>query len=177
MKDITIEEKPHRPDGPKNRAVFLDRDGVITDNSEHYYLTRPEDLALNPGVIETLKELQERGYLLIMITNQGGIATGSNTVENVEEVHRHLLGLLRREGITLEEIYYCPHHQDVEACLCRKPFPLMLEKGLARFRIDAERSYFIGDSDRDMEAGESAGVQPVRVDANGDLRNVLQRIP
>ena len=159
----------HQP----NKAVFLDRDGVITDNSEHYYLTRPEDLVLNPGVIETLKELRERGYLLIMITNQGGIATGDNTVENVKAVHRHLLELLGREGISLEEIYYCPHHQEVEACLCRKPYPLMLEKGLARFRVDAGRSYFIGDSERDVEAGKAAGVQTVRVESNGDLRKVL----
>jgi D-glycero-D-manno-heptose 1,7-bisphosphate phosphatase len=156
-----------------HKAVFLDRDGVLTDNTVQYYLTRPEDLVLNPGVIETLMELRDRGFLLIVITNQGGISTGANTKENVEKVHARLLELLESAGIRLEEIYYCPHHQKTEACLCRKPLPLMLEKALARFRIEPGASWFIGDSDRDMEAGKAAGVQPVQVEANSDLRRVL----
>lgn len=158
------------------KAIFLDRDGVICDNSTHYYITRKEEFTLNPGVIDTLSVLKKQGYVFIMITNQGGISTGRNTHENVARVHRHMHLLLEDRGIILEEIYYCPHHDSQEACLCRKPLPLMLEKAMARFGIDPASSYFIGDSERDAEAGKTAGVQPILVQANGDLREVLKQI-
>ncbi|HER09321.1 MAG TPA: HAD family hydrolase [Bacteroides sp.] len=158
------------------KAIFLDRDGVLCDNSKHYYITTPEAFTLNPGVIEALSVFRDRGYMLIVITNQGGISTGRNTMENVERVHRHMRELLQREGITLDEIYYCPHHADNENCLCRKPLPLMLEKAMARFGIDPEASYFIGDSERDMEAGEAAGIPSIRVPSNGNLTEVLEQI-
>jgi D-glycero-D-manno-heptose 1,7-bisphosphate phosphatase len=159
-----------------NKAVFLDRDGVLCDNSRHYYITRKEEFRLNPGVIEALTVFRDKGYLLLVITNQGGISTGHNTMENVERVHGYMRSLLQEEDITLEEIYYCPHHSDNENCLCRKPLPLMLEKGLARFRIDPAASYFIGDSERDIQAGEAAGIPSILVDANGNLMDVNGRI-
>ncbi len=158
------------------KAIILDRDGVICDNSEHYYITRKEDLRLNPGVTETLSALKQRGYIFIMITNQGGIATGHNTHENVEQVHRYMRSLLENAGIILEDIYYCPHHDSVEACLCRKPLPLMLEKAMARFGIDPGNSWFIGDSERDMEAGKAAGVRTIQVESNGNLTKILEQI-
>ena len=159
-----------------NKAVFLDRDGVLCDNSRHYYITRKEEFRLNPGVIEALSVFRDKDYLLIVITNQGGISTGHNTMENVERVHGYMSSLLQNEGITLEEIYYCPHHSDNENCLCRKPLPLMLEKGLARFRIDPAASYFIGDSERDIQAGKAAGIPSILVEANGNLMEVVDRI-
>lgn len=158
------------------KAVFLDRDGVLCDNSSHYYITREEELTLNPGVIEALTFFRDRGYMLIVITNQGGISTGHNTVESVERIHRYMKELLEKEGITLDEIYYCPHHPDNGNCLCRKPLPLMLEKALARFGIDPEASYFIGDSERDVEAGEAAGIPSIRVPSNGNLAEVTEQI-
>ena len=160
----------------KERAVFLDRDGVISDNSQHYYLTREEDFRFNPGVVETLSELGKRGYLLIVITNQGGISLGKNTIENVDRIHEHMRKLFMESGVEIAEIYYCPHHIDNEACLCRKPMPLMLEKAMARFRIDRSASWFIGDSDRDMKAGKAAGLNTLLVESNGNLLKVLERI-
>ena len=156
--------------------IFLDRDGVLVDNSEYYYITRPDQLRLNPGVIEALSELKQKGYRFVVITNQGGISQGVNTHESVARVHEHMRQLLAEGGIELEEIYYCPHHSDNENCLCRKPLPLLLEKAIARFGVDKERSWFIGDSHRDIEAGHAAGVLTLQVIPNGDLREVLPEI-
>ncbi len=168
------ESAPEKP--TTGKFIFLDRDGVICDNSEHYYITRPEEFRLNPGVIEALSELKSRGYRFMMVTNQGGISKGKNTHESVAEVHRHMQTLLSEGGIELEEIYYCPHHSDNEACLCRKPLPLLLEKGIARFGADRDRSWFIGDSGRDTEAGKAAGLNTLQTEPNTDLRQILLTI-
>lgn len=158
------------------RAIFLDRDGTINSNRDHYYVWRAEDLSLNPGVIEALRELKLRGYLLIVITNQGGISKGDYTVDDVEALHAHLRSMLEQEGVTMDEIYYCPHHSDRERCLCRKPSPLMIEKAMARFGIDPALSWMIGDSRWDIEAGKAAGLRTILIESNSDLREVLGKI-
>jgi D-glycero-D-manno-heptose 1,7-bisphosphate phosphatase len=159
-----------------NRAIFLDRDGTLNNNRDHYYIWRTGDLHLNPGVIETLSELKARGYLLIVITNQGGISKGEYSLEDLESLHARLRSHLEQQGVELDEIYYCPHHSDQERCLCRKPLPLMIEKAMARFDIDPSLSWMIGDSERDMEAGKAAGLRTIRVASNGDLRRALEEI-
>ena len=159
-----------------HKAIFLDRDGVICNNKEYYYITRLEEFEINPGVVVALSELQQRGYIFIVITNQGGISQGENTTESVDRIHNYMTGILYYEGIVIQEIYYCPHHSDNEACLCRKPLPLMIEKALARCDIDPLQSYFIGDSERDVEAGEAAGLQTILIKSNSDLRQVLDKI-
>ena len=158
------------------KAIFLDRDGTINNNCDHYYIWRSEELLLNPGVIETLAELQSRGYMLIVISNQGGISKGEFSSDDVDALHLHLRSMLEKEGIILDEIYYCPHHHMVEACLCRKPQPLMILKALARFNIDPAVSWMIGDAERDIEAGKAAGLQCIRIEANSDLRSILEQI-
>jgi D-glycero-D-manno-heptose 1,7-bisphosphate phosphatase len=158
------------------KAIFLDRDGTLNNNSEHYYVWRREELQLNPGVGEALAELQGKGYLLIVISNQGGISKGEFSRSNVEDVHAQLRMLLEKEGVYLDEIYYCPHHSKVEACLCRKPQGLMIQKAMARFGIDPSSSWMIGDAERDVEAGKAAGIQTLQVEPNGDLRKVLDDI-
>ena len=158
------------------KVIFLDRDGVLTDNSVHYYITAPSQLRLNPGVIEALYVLKNEGFRFIVITNQGGISQGMNTHESVAQVHDHLRQLLNEGGVELDEIYYCPHHSDNEACLCRKPLPLLLEKAIARFNVDNEASWFIGDSERDMSAGKAAGLHTLLITPNSDLRLVSDRI-
>ena len=158
------------------KAIFLDRDGTINNNCDHYYIWHKEELLLNPGVGEALTELRSRGYMLIVITNQGGISKGEFTAEDVEAVHVHLRSMLEREGVSLDEIYYCPHHSMVESCLCRKPQPLMIEKALTRFGIDPLSSWMIGDAERDVEAGKAAGLRTILIEANSDLREVLGKI-
>ena len=158
------------------KAIFLDRDGTINNNCDHYYIWHKEELLLNPGVIETLSELRLRGYLLIVITNQGGISKGEFTAEDVDALHMHLRSMLEQEGVILDEIYYCPHHSMVETCLCRKPQPLMIEKALARFGIDPASSWMIGDTERDVEAGNAAGLRTILIEPNSDLRKILELI-
>ena len=159
-----------------NKAIFLDRDGVINRSDDTCYIYRPEDFVINEGVVEALQELQKRGYLLIVITNQGGISRGIYTHKDVERLHRIMLDEFGKSGITIDEIYYCPHHPELEECLCHKPRSLMLEKALARFRVDPGNAYFIGDSERDAEAARNAGVHPVKVDCNQDLRTVVNKL-
>lgn len=159
-----------------NKAVFLDRDGVINNPFKNYYVYKEEHLVINKGVIEALQELQEKDYLLIIISNQGGISKGIYTIEQTDRVHQKLQQNLEMHGIHLSAIYYCPHHSKKEKCLCRKPEPLMLEKAMALFNIDPELSYFIGDKKTDMEAGKRAGIKPIRVRKNQDLRKILKKI-
>jgi len=160
----------------KNKAVFFDRDGVINDDTGHYYVHRTEDLRINPGVVECMQALQKMGYMLIIITNQGGIARKKYSFADTDAFHKELLGRLEDKGVSISDIYYCPHHHTIEKCLCRKPEPLMLEKAMARYDINPSSSYFIGDKESDMEAGRRAGVHGILIAANSDVRAVLKQI-
>lgn len=152
------------------KAVFLDRDGVLNNEESNYYIFRTEEFFLNEGIIEALRELRDRGYIFIVITNQGGISKGFYTHTDVLNVHSKLLRLLRKENIELAEIYYCPHHNDNENCLCRKPKSISIEKALARFDIDPDSSYFVGDRDTDIQAATKAGLHTIKVESNQDMR-------
>src|ERR1035437_1374201 len=158
-----------------NKAVFIDRDGVINiERGEYTYLLY--DFVLTDGLIDALKSFIVKGYLLIVITNQGGIAKNIYSIYDVENIHNFLKTTLEKEGIKLTEIYYCPHHPDFGNCLCRKPGSLMLEKAIARFDIDASKSYFIGDNDRDVEAGKAAGVNTIKIEPNSGLLGRINQI-
>jgi D-glycero-D-manno-heptose 1,7-bisphosphate phosphatase len=157
-----------------NKAVFFDRDGVINSDEGFYYVHRIADFTLNPDVAETLKIIADAGYKLILISNQGGVGKGEYSCTDVDELHEHLQSLLRQKGVELDEIYYCPHHPQSSACLCRKPSPLMVEKALARFDIDPSASFLFGDSDRDVEAGKAAGIEAsFKISKNGSLKACL----
>ncbi|MBA3704394.1 MAG: HAD-IIIA family hydrolase, partial [Bacteroidetes bacterium] len=115
-----------------NKAIFLDRDGVI--NVERGYTNLLKDFVILPDLFEVLKIFQKMGYLLIVISNQSGIAKGLYKQEEVEVLHKYLVEELKKNKITLSEIYYCVHHPDVSRCICRKPDSLFVEKALARFK-------------------------------------------
>ena len=159
-----------------NKAIFLDRDGVINNDSGHYYIYKIEDFKINEGIIESLQKFQENNYLLIIISNQSGISKGIYTIEQVEEVHNYLKTFLKKHNIELTEIYYCPHHSSNEKCLCRKPNTLLLEKAIARFNIDVSSSFLIGDGDRDIEAGNKVGLHTIKVDANENILKYCEKI-
>ena len=158
------------------KAIFFDRDGTLNNNQDNYYIWKPENLQLNAGVVETLLELKDRGYMLIVITNQGGVAKEEYSMDDVEQLHDHLCLILEKAGVVLDEIYTCPHHHSIEACLCRKPLPLMIEKAIARYGIDPAQSWFVGDSNRDQEAGIASDIKTILIESNSDLRQVLDRI-
>ena len=155
-----------------NKAIFLDRDGVINEEVGDY-VYELENLVIIEGLAETLLALQEKGFLLIVITNQSGIAKGIYGHKEVEAIHNSILKDLKGKGIEITAFYYCPHHPDHSKCLCRKPGSMMVEKAIAQFNIDPSASYFVGDRDRDVEAGEAAGVKGVKIVANTGLQPLM----
>lgn len=160
----------------KNKAVFLDRDGVLNRELGDY-VCRTEDFQVLEHNFLPLKKLQDSGYLLIVITNQGGLAKGWYTQEILDNMHMCLKEAYAANGIQLADIYYCNHHPEYNGkCLCRKPGSLMIEKALARFEIDPSRSYFIGDRERDVIAGEQAGVKGILINSDQPISEVLDQI-
>ena len=135
------------------KAIFLDRDGTI--NVEKDYLFRISDFGFLPGVIPALRMLQEAGYLLIIITNQSGIARGYYTEDDYQKLNNWMVETLSSQGVKISGAYYCPHHPTATVekyrvdCDCRKPKLGMYEKAIADFNIDLCLSYAIGDKIRD----------------------------
>jgi len=156
-----------------NKAVFFDRDGVINYEVGNY-VYEIDKFKINPGVIQCLHELQNKNYLIIIITNQGGIAKKLYSREDVIQLHDHMISLFEKKNICITEIYYCPHHSRFENCICRKPDSLMLEKAISRFNIDKAKSYFFGDKITDYEAGIKAGLHSVKVEKNSNLLKVKE---
>jgi D-glycero-D-manno-heptose 1,7-bisphosphate phosphatase len=159
-----------------SKAVFFDRDGVINSDFDRYYIFRPDDVILNPGIPELLRNLNDRGYLLIVISNQGGISKGVYSQEDVEKTNERIIDLLKPFKVKIEEIYYCTHFHEIEKCICKKPDTLMIEKAICRFKIDPSISYFIGDRETDMEAGRKAGLKTIKVEPNQDMAPLIFKI-
>jgi D-glycero-D-manno-heptose 1,7-bisphosphate phosphatase len=157
------------------KAIFLDRDGVLNRELGHY-VTSVDDFEVLPTVPAALLLAAKSGYLLIIISNQGGVAKGLYTMEQVLEMHAKLEFEANKMGVHIAEGYYCPHHPDVEPCLCRKPQSLMVQQAIERFDIDPKLSFMIGDKQRDMEAAEGAGVKGVLMPSNTNLLDVMKRI-
>ena len=139
----------------KNKAVFLDRDGVI--NIDKNYVYKIEDFEFVDGIFEKLRDYQKRGYLLIVVTNQSGIGRGYYTEEDFQKLTSYMLSELEKEGIKIAKVYHCNHSPE-EGCECRKPNPGMLLKAKEEFNIDMKNSIMIGDKESDMEACKRAGV-------------------
>lgn len=159
----------------KQKAIFLDRDGTI--NKYVGFLRNIDDFELIEGVAEAIKFINQSGYLAIVVTNQPVIARGEVTWEELNEIHKKMATLLGKEGAYVDGIYICPHHPDKGFegerpeykidCDCRKPKPGLLLQAAKDFNIDLSESYMIGDSHRDVEAGENAGVKKsIRVEEN-----------
>jgi len=159
-----------------NKAVFLDRDGVLNEDRGTYTF-RIADFRVLPGVWEALRAWQEKGYLLIVITNQGGIAKGLYSPADVDEVHQHFSTLCADHGIQIQSFWYSPNHDVVSRSLDRKPGSLLLERALYREQVDPAISYMIGDKERDIEAGRQAGTRTIHVPTNGNLASIITDIP
>lgn len=157
------------------KVVFLDRDGVINIERGEYTF-EIEDFKPVEGLFEALKVLKEKGFEFIVITNQGGISKGIYNPNDVINVHCCMQQWFKDANISLLDIYYCPHHSFVEKCICRKPDSLMLEKAIAKYNVNIEKSYFIGDSRRDELAGQKVGLKTIRVTANENLNNYINQI-
>jgi D-glycero-D-manno-heptose 1,7-bisphosphate phosphatase len=133
-------------------AIFIDRDGTLIEDED--YLADPAKMRVFDFSMEALQILREKGYLLIIITNQSGVGKGLLTEDDVHAVHAALRREIR-DGI--DAFYYCPHRPD-ESCLCRKPGLGMIEQAAADFPIDIANSWFVGDKQIDIETGFNAGM-------------------
>jgi D-glycero-D-manno-heptose 1,7-bisphosphate phosphatase len=157
-------------------AVFIDRDGVINqgvpddevDQFESPY--RPDDVALEERAVEGLRALGSLGVPLIVASNQPAAAKGRVSLAQLWQVHERIVGLLGDEGVTLDDWRYCFHHPQGKVpqlsgpCPCRKPLPGLLRAAAERHGIDLDRSWMIGDTDRDIGAGRAAGTRTVLVE-------------
>ncbi len=159
-----------------NKAIFLDRDGVINSDLGHYYVYKLEDLKINVGIVESLKKLQDAGFMLIIISNQGGIAKGEYSKMDTDLFHSKLLSIFSQNNVFIHEIYYCPHHSNIEKCICRKPDSQMIEKAAARFKIDLKKSFFIGDSERDIKAAKKIKLNALKIDSNENISDICMKI-
>ncbi len=153
---VMVEERP---------ALFVDRDGVINDNLE--YVHTPEQFHLLPGALESLKAAQEKGYRIIVVTNQAGIGLGYFSKEDFYRVNRKLLKAASAIGLSIDGVYYCPHAIS-DKCSCRKPLPGMILRAAREKRIVLNRSFMIGDRDTDLLAGRAAGCRVGFVGAKQD---------
>lgn len=159
----------------KNKAVFLDRDGVLNKELGDY-VCRIEDFVVLDN-FAALKSLQDKGYLLIVATNQGGLAKSWYTEEELAKMHAHLRQLYKEHGVEFTDVFYCPHHpQFTGDCDCRKPKPGLLLQGIEKYNIDPAQSYFIGDRERDVEAGTAAGVTGILINSDQPINDVLHLI-
>lgn len=138
-----------------NKAVFLDRDGII--NVDKSYVYKIEDFEFCNGIFELLGYLQNLGYKLIVVTNQSGIARGYYTQEDFENLTNWMIKTFDQRGIKISEVYHCPHGPQ-DNCDCRKPNAKMLQQGIEKYKLDVENSWMIGDKPSDMEAALKAGI-------------------
>jgi D-glycero-D-manno-heptose 1,7-bisphosphate phosphatase len=146
----------------EKRAVFLDRDGVINQaivrDGKPYPPSKVGQLKIVGGAAESLRDLKQAGFLLIVVTNQPDIARGTQDRAAVDAIHQAL-----REVLPLDDFFVCPH-DDTDRCDCRKPLPGLLLRAKEKYNIDMPRSFMIGDRWRDVDAGASAGCATVWID-------------
>lgn len=143
----------HRP------AVFLDRDGTLIEDRGH--LASPTQAAFIPGTIEALRRLQE-DFLLFIVTNQSGVAEGLLSPEAVQQVNQYVVGRLADAGVTIADVYVCPHRR-ADGCQCIKPHPYFLLQAAGRYGVDLRRSFTVGDHPHDVQLAERVGAQGIYV--------------
>ena len=142
------------------KAVFIDRDDTIAKDVP--YCNKPEDLILFDGVPAAIRKLNDAGYLVIVITNQSGIARGYFDEDTLSQIHQKMISDIESEGGRIDDIFYCPHHPD-EACGCRKPDVGMGIAAVKKHHIDVKSSFMIGNSDSDVKFGERLGCNTLKV--------------
>jgi D-glycero-D-manno-heptose 1,7-bisphosphate phosphatase len=154
-----------------NKAIFIDKDGTLVEDIP--YNVNPDHIRLQPLAIEGLKKLQEQGYLLIVVSNQSGIARGYFHEDAMAIVRKKLNDMLMKESIQLNGYFFCPHHPEgtilkyAIECNCRKPKPGMILKAAEEFNVRLSDSWMVGDILHDVEAGNKAGCKTVLID-NGN---------
>lgn len=153
----------------KRKAVFLDRDGTLNALTPGEYILHSRDVRLLPGAAKAIQKLNQLGYLLIIISNQGAIGRGVLTEKKLDEIHAVIIRRLARKRAKIDAVYHCPHHPKAILpghairCRCRKPNIGMILKALRHFNIDKKKSFFVGDTTSDILTGKRAGLTTVLV--------------
>ncbi|MDX2196784.1 MAG: HAD-IIIA family hydrolase [Cytophagales bacterium] len=140
-----------------NKCVFLDRDGVINKDRPNY-VYEPEQLVIHEGVKEAIIKLKNAGYMTIVITNQSGVDKGIYTERHVATIHQLIS---EHVGYMIDDFYYCITHRDFTNSLARKPGSLMFEKAIAKYDIDTDHSWMVGDRLRDLEPASSLNIRGI----------------
>jgi D-glycero-D-manno-heptose 1,7-bisphosphate phosphatase len=171
---VTVNHEPTSPTPTANtdrlRAVFLDRDGTLTE--PRHYPSHPDELVLQQDIGPPLRALQHAGFALVVVTNQSGLARGLFDAAALDAMHHRLRSLLARHGVRLDGIYACPHHPEGtvphyrSTCPCRKPAPGMIHQAAHDLHLDLARSWMVGDSACDIDAGRQAGTHTALVSAH-----------
>ena len=139
-------------------ALFLDRDGVI--NYDYGYVFQKDKFHFLDAIFDFVRYFYEKNYHIFVITNQSGIARGYYGEKEFSEISKYMLKKFKENGVEISKIYHCPCHPDFsEICECRKPKPAMLDQATSEFNIDLKSSILVGDNQKDIQAGESAGVK------------------
>ncbi len=164
-----------KPKDSKQKAIFLDRDGVIDKQIPNIH--KPEDIIMLPGAVEAIRKINQSGYLTIIVTNQPDIAKGFCTFKDQEDIHQKISNILKEGEAHMDHIYICPHHPEKGFegeitelkidCDCRKPKPGLLTKAIQEHNIDKEQSWMIGDSKTDVVAGQRAGLKTIFLTEGG----------
>lgn len=162
-------------EGPrkKNKALFLDRDGVICEAMPRgEYITRWEQFTFMPGIAELILDAKKKGYVVFVVTNQSQVRRGLMREEDLRDIHSRMQRML--PGI--DHVYYC-HHIDEDNCECRKPKPGLLLHAQKEFAVDLENSIMVGDSDRDILAGQAVGCKAVFVKNTFNTHELARCVP
>ena len=157
-----------------NKAVFLDRDGVINRERKDY-VKNVNEFEIFDGVVEAITLLKKNNFLVIIITNQSAINRNLLSIAMLEEIHNYFKNYLKVNGTHIDGIYYCPHRPD-EGCLCRKPKPGLLLKAAQDFDVDLKNSWMIGDCDKDVEAAKAAGCNWILISRDEKLPKVIEKL-
>ena len=156
-------------------CLFLDRDGVINHDPGDYTKNLSEFTIL-PTVMEALTLAKDAGFEVVLITNQGGLAKGLYTHEDVAVIHAHLKDVCEENGTPILDIFYSPHHPSTGKSLSRKPGSLMVERACAKHQLDPARSWMVGDKQRDLDAASPVGVRGVLIEPNAPLLDAVNFI-
>lgn len=153
------------------KAVFLDRDGLI-NKERRDYVKSIEEFQILDNIPEAIKMLKEKGFLVIVITNQSAINRGLVTIETLNEIHNYFQKFLKENNTSIDDFYFCPHRPN-ENCQCRKPNPGMLIKAAQEHDIDMNQSFMIGNSLTDVQAAEKAGCKGILLNHNQTLLELI----
>jgi len=158
----------------KNKAIFLDRDGVLNKNRDDYVKSIKE-LEIFSNIGKEISKLKMKGFLIIVITNQSAVNRKIITIKELEEIHLIIQKFLMKSNTSIDKFYFCPHRPN-ENCDCRKPKPGLILQAMNEFSINASKSWMVGDSKTDIQAGEKAGCKTIFLKKNDSFTNILKII-